>query len=237
MSPWRTLVQTKWRKCKTVCLATTTLLDTTGSGGPSNPLLDLSGLTRKERVMVQASINNERDFDRVAEHLIIQHPRIHLRESQKRAKGKGKDGSEDELKFDVARRMKGNDVRSRCVLQDFATTVKDDAFAPTSSPVSVTGLLLHAAWHDLRVETGGLPPKGQEGECWVWRLHEAMNGMRTASRDFAEFPAGVLTECMGFTRIKLEQCLFVYDSNETRVVPQRNLRPWRNSGYTSRSSW
>ena len=46
-----------------------------------------------------------------------------------------------------------------------------------------------------------------------------MNGMRTAIRDFAEFLSGVLTECMGFTRIKLEQCLFVYDSNETRVVP------------------
>ena len=42
--------------------------------------------------MVQASISNEGDFDRVAEALIIQHPRIHLRESQKRAKGKGKDG-------------------------------------------------------------------------------------------------------------------------------------------------
>ena len=55
-------------------------------------LLDLSGLTREERVMVQASIDNERDFDRVPEALLIQHPRIHLRESQKRAKGKGKDG-------------------------------------------------------------------------------------------------------------------------------------------------
>ena len=42
--------------------------------------------------MVQASISNERDFDRVAEALIIQHPRILLRESQRRAKGKGKDG-------------------------------------------------------------------------------------------------------------------------------------------------
>ena len=41
-------------------------------------LLDLSGLTREERVMLQASGNNERDFDRVAEALIIQHPRIHL---------------------------------------------------------------------------------------------------------------------------------------------------------------
>ena len=42
--------------------------------------------------MVQASINNERDFDRIAEDPIIQHPRIHLREIQKRSKGKGKDG-------------------------------------------------------------------------------------------------------------------------------------------------
>ena len=54
--------------------------------------LDLSGLTREKRVMVQASISNERDFDRVAEAIIIQHPRIHLRVSQRRTKGKGKDG-------------------------------------------------------------------------------------------------------------------------------------------------
>ena len=55
-------------------------------------LLDPSGLTREERVTVQASISNERDFDRVADALIIQHPRTHLRESQRRTKGKGKDG-------------------------------------------------------------------------------------------------------------------------------------------------
>ena len=61
-------------------------------GHRSDVLLDLSGLTREERVMVQASNNNERDFDRVADALIMQHPRIHLRERRKRAKGKGKDG-------------------------------------------------------------------------------------------------------------------------------------------------
>ena len=49
-------------------------------------LLDLSGLTREERVTVQASISNKRDA------LIIQHPRIHFRESQRRTKGNGKDG-------------------------------------------------------------------------------------------------------------------------------------------------
>ena len=86
------------------------------------------------------------------------------------------------------RRMKGSEVRSRCVLKAFATTVRDDV------------LLLFAAWFDLRVETGDIvcafmqadsscemlnrPPKGQEREGWIWRLHGAVNGMRTASRDF-----------------------------------------------------
>ena len=37
-----------------------------------------------------------------------------------------------------ARRMKGNEVISRCVLKDFATMVRDDVFAPTPSPISVT---------------------------------------------------------------------------------------------------
>ena len=45
-------------------------------------------------------------------------------------------------------------MRSRCVLKDFATTVRDDVFAPTPPPLSVRGLLLYAAWFDLQVETG-----------------------------------------------------------------------------------
>ena len=61
-------------------------------GHRSHILLDLNCLTHEERVMVQASISNERDFDTIAQALIIQHPRIHLRESQRRPKGRGKDG-------------------------------------------------------------------------------------------------------------------------------------------------
>ena len=37
-----------------------------------------------------------------------------------------------------ARRMKGSEVRSRCVLKDFATKVRDDVLAPTPSPLSVS---------------------------------------------------------------------------------------------------
>ena len=120
-----------------------------------------------------------------------------------------------------ARRMKGSEVRSRCVLKDFATTVRDDVFAPTPSPLSVRGLLLYAAWFNLRVETGDLvcafmqadsscemfarPPKGQERDGWIWRLHGAKNGMRTASRDFTEFLAGILTEHMGCLFVRVER--------------------------------
>ena len=85
-----------------------------------------------------------------------------------------------------ARRLKGSEVGSRCVLKDFATTVRDDVFAPTPSPLS-RGLLLYAAWFDLRVEAGDLvcafmqadsscemfarPPKEQERDGWISRLH------------------------------------------------------------------
>ena len=58
-------------------------------GHRSDMLLDVRGLTREERIMVQAFINNERNFDRVAEALIIQHSCIHLQKSQRRAKDKG----------------------------------------------------------------------------------------------------------------------------------------------------
>ena len=92
----------------------------------------------------------------------------------------------------------------RVVLKDFATTVRDDVFAPTPSPLSVRGLLLYAAWFDLRVEPGDLvcafmqadsscemfarPPKGQERDGWIWRSYGAMNGMRTASPGLYRIP-------------------------------------------------
>ena len=116
--------------------------------------------------------------------------------------------------------MKGSEVRSRCVLKDFVTTVRDDVFAPTPSPVSVRGILLYA-WPrveigdlvcafmqaDSSTETYARRPKGQNRDGWIWRLHGAMNGMRAASRDFTDFLAGFLTERMGFKRGKLERCL------------------------------
>ena len=53
---------------------------------------------------------------------------------------------------------------------------------------------------DSSSETSAWPPKGQERDGWIWRLHGVMNGMRTASRAAAELLVGILTERMGFKR-------------------------------------
>ena len=57
-------------------------------GHRSDMLLDLIGLTRDERVMVQASINNERDFTELPKPSSIKNPRIHLREKSETCEGK-----------------------------------------------------------------------------------------------------------------------------------------------------
>ena len=55
-------------------------------GHRADMLLDLAGLEKSERTMIQASIGNARDFDKIAEALVVQHPRIHT----KTTGGKGK---------------------------------------------------------------------------------------------------------------------------------------------------
>ena len=79
------------RRCWTLLVQVDPVIHVS-EGHRSDMLLDLSGLTREERVMVQGSIGNECDFDRVADAFIIQHPRIHLRESQRRPRAKAKTG-------------------------------------------------------------------------------------------------------------------------------------------------
>ena len=59
-----------------------------GEGHRSDMLLDPSGLTREERVMVQASVSNDPDFDRVAEALIILASISRKTKDEQRAKAK-----------------------------------------------------------------------------------------------------------------------------------------------------
>ena len=116
-----------------------------------------------------------------------------------------------------ARRLKGSEVRSRCVLKDFAKTVRDDVFAPTPSPLSVRGLLLYAAWFDLRVETGDLvcafmqahssyemfarPPKGQERDGWIWRLHGGDEWHANSKPRFHRIPGWNTHRCIWVSNV------------------------------------
>ena len=99
--------------------------------------------------------------------------------------------------------------------------------------------MLHAAWFDLRVETGDLVcvcvcvlscKQTHAVKCWL-DLRKDKNvmdgsgdymGRSTAYKRRAETSQTsslvILTELMGFKRGKLERCLFVHESNETRVV-------------------
>ena len=52
-------------------------------GHRADMLLDLAGLDKNERTMIQASINNDRSFAKVADALVCQHPRAHLNEKKK----------------------------------------------------------------------------------------------------------------------------------------------------------
>ena len=56
-------------------------------------LLDLSGINRQERLMILTSCSNELAFDKIADALVLQHPRIHSRDQRpegSKPKGGGK---------------------------------------------------------------------------------------------------------------------------------------------------
>ena len=52
-------------------------------GHRADMLLDLAGIDRGEKIMIQASIGNVRDSEKIAEALTLQHPRIHLRDKRR----------------------------------------------------------------------------------------------------------------------------------------------------------
>ena len=61
-------------------------------GHRSDMLLDLAGLEKDKKLLIQASIGNARDFEKIAEALLVQHPRIHLTEKSQPSSHKGGKG-------------------------------------------------------------------------------------------------------------------------------------------------
>ena len=97
------------------------------------------------------------------------------------------------------------EVRARVVLKDYAGTKLDDLCAPTPTSMTVRCLLFYAAWFELEVSTSDVrvafmhavaserkfakPPVQQRAAGWLWLIKKAMNGMRTASKDFGDLVA------------------------------------------------
>ena len=115
--------------------------------------------------------------------------------------------------LDCGRAMKiksPSEVRARVVLKDYAVTKLDDLYAPTPTSMTVRCLLFYAAWFELEVSTSDVraafmhavasepkfakPPVEQRATGWLWLIKKAMNGMRTASKDFGDLVADVMTE-------------------------------------------
>ena len=62
-------------------------------GHRADMLLESAGLDKNERTMIQASIRNARNFNKIAEALIAQHPRVHVSERGRATpQGRGKGG-------------------------------------------------------------------------------------------------------------------------------------------------
>ena len=103
-----------------------------------------------------------------------------------------------------------SEVRARVVLKDYAVTKLDDLYVPTPTSMTVRYLLFYAAWFELEVSTSDVrvafmhaiasepkyanPPVEQRTAGWLWLIKKAMNGMRTASKDFGDLVAEVMNE-------------------------------------------
>ena len=110
-----------------------------------------------------------------------------------------------------AMKMKSpSEVRARVVLEDYAVTKLDELYAPTPTSMTVRRLLFYAAWLELEVSTSDVrvafmhavasepkfakPPVERRAAGWFWLIKKAMNGMRTASKDFGDLVADVMKE-------------------------------------------
>ena len=133
-----------------------------------------------------------------------------------------------------AMKMKSpSEVRARVVLKDYAVTKLDDLYAPTPTSMTVRCLLFYAAWFELEVSTSDVrvafmhavasepkyanPPVEQRTAGWLWLIKKAMNGMRTASKDFGDLVAKVMNEIQ-FERGKADPQIYKDTKSQAAIV-------------------
>ena len=133
-----------------------------------------------------------------------------------------------------AMKMKSpSEVRARVVSKDHAVTKLDDLYAPTPTSMTVRCLLFYAAWFELEVSTSDVrvafmhavasepkfakPPVEQRAAGWLWLIKKAMNGMRTASKDFGDLVADVMKEIQ-FERGKADPQIYKDTKSQAAIV-------------------
>ena len=93
-------------------------------------------------------------------------------------------------------------MRARVVLKDYAVTKLDDLYAPTPTGMTVRCVFWKSAFSTrvafmraVASETKfAKPPVEHRAARWLWLIKKAMNGMRTASKDFGDLVAHVMKE-------------------------------------------
>ena len=115
------------------------------------------------------------------------------------------------LPADLVKKGQAGEMRHLdAVLKDYAVTKLDDLYAPTPTSMTVRCLFFYAAWFELEVCTSDVrvafmhavasepkfakPLVEQRAAGWLWLIQKAMNGMRTASKDFGDLVADVMKE-------------------------------------------
>ena len=122
---------------------------------------------------------------------------------------------------------------ARVVLKDYVVTRLDDLYAPTPTSMTVRCLLFYATWLGLEVSTSDVrvafmhavtsepkfakPPVEQRAAGWLWLIKKAMNGMRTASKDFGALVADVMVEIQ-FERGKADPQIYKDTKSQAAIV-------------------
>ena len=118
-------------------------------------------------------------------------------------------------------------------MKDYAVTKLDELYAPTPTSMIVRCLLFYAAWFELEVSTSDVrvafmhavaserkfakPPVEQRAAGWLWLIKKAMNGMRTASKDFGDLVADVMKE-LQFERGKADPQIYKDTKSQAAIV-------------------
>ena len=74
-------------------------------GHRADMLLHFAGLDKQAKIMIQASIGNVREFEKIADALIVEHPRIHLSPAGAKVKAKEREKAKDLANMSVKEKV------------------------------------------------------------------------------------------------------------------------------------